>query len=77
MGIEKKVFTRKPYNNQLYKWSPDTTTKKSIKHNTTPYFCSATPNSQGEDWKGGYVYEVVILNGQQKRLAYVECDYIE
>lgn len=74
----KKVFTRKPYTGFLYKWAPETDVKRAAKNpNTQKYFCTATPGSQGEDWICNYVYNLVIVNGQQVRLAYVECDYVE
>jgi hypothetical protein len=83
MGISKKVFVQKTYSAQLYKWSPDTTIVKKNKDNNNgksngkPYYCTATPNSQGEDWITTYCYNIVVLNGQQQRIAYVACDYVE
>lgn len=78
MAIEKKVFTKKTYGAQLYKWSPIPTNKQVNKPTQKPFFCSAKPNSQGQDWITTYVYDVVInSNNQQERSAYVACDYVE
>jgi hypothetical protein len=80
MGLRKgKTYVRKPYgNNQLYKWSPQPTDKKINKSTGNPkYFCNAKPNSQGEDWITTYSYEIIVEGGTQKRIAYVECDYVK
>ena len=45
--------------------------------NTRNTFCTAIPSSQGEDWSIRYVYQVDVVNQIQKRLAYVECDYVQ
>ena len=76
---KKLVFTRKPYNGFLYKWSPDTNTiKKSTQQkNGLPVGCSASANSQGEDYQVTYVYDVKTMNGEEHRIAYVECDYVK
>ena len=77
---EKRVFVRKPYNSQLYKWSPQETDKKAKKNDGLSRgntFCNATPFSQGEDWRTSYAYAVVITDGIQHREAYVECDYVQ
>lgn len=77
MGLTKgKTFVRKS-GGRLYKWSPLPTDKKNSKiGGVRKYFCSATPNSQGEDWVTTYVYEVVIINGIKEKHAYVVCDYV-
>ena len=81
--IGKKVFTLKSSGAQLYKWSPlpNDLTKKtasnSLNNNAKPYYCSALPNSQGQDWITTYVYNFGIVNNQQAHLAYVECDYVQ
>lgn len=71
-------FTLKTYQADLYTWSPDTTINKAnVGRNVTQSFCNATPFSQGEDWICTYVYETVVEGANQKRLAYVACDYVK
>jgi hypothetical protein len=79
MAIGKKVFVQKTYGAQLYKWSPDTTVVKTSNNtlNKRPYYCTATPNSQGQDWITTFAYNIVVLNGEQQKIAYVECNYVE
>jgi hypothetical protein len=83
MGLGKKakgakVFTRKPYDKQLYKWSPhDDVRKKKKKTAAGIPDCTATAGSQGEDWNVTYVYQRTILKGIEHRYAYVECDYVK
>jgi hypothetical protein len=78
MAIEKKVFTAKTYGAQLYKWSPIPSDKKVNRRNEKPFYCNALPNSQGQDWITTYVYNInVTPEGEQQRLAYVACDYVE
>lgn len=85
MGLERKgglngrqTFVRKPYDKNLYKWTPFSDDKKAKKRTGVPnFFCNAKPNTQGEDWVVTYVYELVVVDGVQKRIAYVECDYVE
>lgn len=73
-----KIFTLKTYGAQLYKWSPiPADTKRSQNNGNKPFYCNATTGSQGEDWIVGYVYDLVVVNGQQHRYAYVECDYVK
>lgn len=82
MGLGKKVFTKKTYSAPLYKWSPLDNTISNLdanlkaRNNKRPYYCSATPNSQGQDWVTTYVYKIIVVNGQQQRIAYVACDYV-
>lgn len=77
MAYGKPVFTQKTYGAQLYKWSPESNDKKIVK-NVKPYYCSATPNSQGQDWMSTYSYNLFVTPaGEQQKLAYVECDYVE
>ena len=75
----KKVFTRRPSSAFLYKWAPNESLnkkKKTLKKSKLP-FCTATPNSNGEDFNVTYVYnEVIDPNGVVHRYAYVECDYV-
>lgn len=78
MGLGKKVFTQKTYGAQLYKWSPIPSDKATLKNGQRPYYCSATPGSQGQDWVTTYSYNLQVSpSGQQERIAYVECDYVE
>lgn len=76
MALNKKVFTLKSYGAELYTWSPIPTDKKSIKAQK-PFYCNATPNSQGQDWVTTYSYNLSVTNGVQEHLAYVECNYVE
>ena len=71
-------YTVKTYNSNLYTWCPDKTINKSIgAKNIKKSYCTAVPYSQGEDWICKYVYQNVIVSGALKRLAYVECDYVQ
>jgi hypothetical protein len=77
----KRVFVDKGYTANLYLWSPgcpNFTKRKIIKDKIIPIsYCSATAGSQGQDWVTTYVYNLTMINNQQARLAYVECDYVE
>ena len=82
----KRVFVRKGYLPQLYKWSPGCTTyvpnaanknKAGGGGNVTPSFCNATAGSQGQDWITTYVYNITVVDYQQQHSAYVECDYVQ
>jgi len=79
MGLGKKVFVRKNGNQKggrLYKWSPDTSSKKKVKEEVgVKYFCISPLGSQGNDYKTRYSYTVVVIKGQSERHSYVECDY--
>ena len=81
MGLgKKKVFTRKngsQKGGKLYKWSPIPTDKRVQNANGRKFFCDATPRSQGEDWIVTYVYNIVVVDGIAKRIAYVACDYVQ
>lgn len=83
MAFGKPVFTQKTYGAQLYKWSPDEFTKNnsvaaSQGRAAKPFYCNATPGSQGQDWMTTYAYSILVTpNGMQERSAYVECDYCE
>lgn len=73
-----KVYIRKSSGFDLYKWCPqpnDFGKKENIERR--PYFCDARPNSQGQDWKTTYCYNIVLINNVQKRMAYVACDYVQ
>ena len=77
MAIEKKVFTQKTYGAQIYKWSPSSSDRKVVR-TSKPFYCNATGGSQGQDWISTYSYNIVITpNGEQQKLAYVECDYVQ
>lgn len=78
MSLGKKVFTQKTYGAQLYKWSPPSNDiAKSNNNSKKPYFCNATPFSQGQDWITTYAYDLIVVNSQQEKIAYVECGYVE
>ena len=76
---KKKVFVLKTYGAELYKWSPIPTNiiKKKNMNKIRPSFCSATTNSDGQDWTTNYVYDIRVVKYKQQRSAYVECDYVE
>lgn len=64
----------------LYLWSPETDIKKSGSSGKTGKIgpsCTATKGSQGYDNVVGYVYNLVVVNGIQQDLAYVECNYVQ
>jgi hypothetical protein len=75
-----RTFTRQTYGKNpqtLYRWSTTLGPQDKLKTKSTVVKgCDALPNSQGEDWTNGYVYEVVVVDGQVKKLAYVACDYV-
>ena len=76
--MAKPVFTVKTYGAQLYKWSPESNNKKAVIKTQKPFYCNATPNSQGQDWITTYSYNLAVApNGQQEHLAYVACDYVQ
>ena len=81
MGLGPKVFTRKNGNQKgggLYKWSPSPESKRATKiEQQNTYYCSATPRSQGEDWKVTYMYVITVVDGIQHKVAYVACDYVQ
>jgi len=80
MGLDKnKTFVRKPYDKNLYKWSPSASDKKAKKFKLSGNTgCTAVPRSQGEDWIVRYMAEITVdSKGQQHRIAYVECDYVK
>lgn len=72
-----KKLTRKPWTGYLYTWTPNTDETKKIQTTKRKHFCTAIPFSNGEDWITSYTYDLVVINGEQKRLAYVECDYVK
>lgn len=80
MALGKQVFVRKngtQKGGDLYKWSPMSDDRRAKKVNTSRnYFCTAIAGSQGEDWKVTYSYVITVEDGVQKRIAYVECDYV-
>lgn len=76
----KLVFTNKPYDSFLYKWSPNFDVLKKSNSNfiaNNPTGCNALPYSQGEDWVTTYVYNYDISTGTLHQFAYVECDYVK
>lgn len=82
MKIDRRgCYTRKTYDNYLYTWCPEKNVTKdtgvtSGTNKKKEKFCNATANSNGEDWNCTYVYQLVVDGTQQKRLAYVACDYV-
>ena len=80
MSLGKRTFTLKTYGAKLYVWSPSDYASESKRKDSggrRPYYCSATPGSQGQDWITTYVYNLTVVNGQQEKLGYVACDYVE
>jgi len=79
MSLGKKVFTQKTYGSNLYKWSPlpNDNTKAKERGGKRPFYCNAIPYSQGQDWITTYSYNIAVVDGEQEKLAYVECDYVE
>ena len=69
-------YTLKTYESNQFTWCPETGINKSLPNSRRNKFCTATPYSQGEDWRVTYVYDISVVNGVQKRLAYVACDYV-
>jgi len=78
MGLDKnRTFTRKPYDKQLYKWSPFEDDKKAKKIEIiAKFYCDAKAFSNGEDFIVSYCYESVYINFEEHRYAYVACDYV-
>ena len=81
MGLGKKRFTRRnsfQKGGELYRWAP-VINEKSAKTDGVGknFYCTATHRSQGEDWRVTYVYKIVVVDGIQKRIAYVACDYVQ
>ena len=81
---DKKLYSRKTgygYRSQkLYLWSPETDIKKVNQNRVNISVgpsCTATSGSQGYDNIVGYVYNLVVIDGIQKNLAYVECNYVQ
>jgi hypothetical protein len=78
MAFGKPTFTLKTYGSQLNKRSPQSNDKKLSIQSQKPFYCNATPYSQGQDWVTTYSYDIIVTaNGEQQRIAYVACDYVE
>lgn len=79
MSTEKKIFMQKNIGSTLYKWSPppNDLSKRKIGSDKKPSFCNAIAGSNGQDWVSNYSYEMEVINYQQTRIAYFECDYVE
>lgn len=74
---KKNVFVRKTGGFNVYTWSPIINDFKKQKEGENPvYFCTATANSQGFDFITTYDYNVIVIDGDVKKLAYVACDYV-
>ena len=79
--MKKLVFTTKPFEGFLYKWSPEDNAvrkgKTKSNTNTEIKFCNAIPFSQGEDNVSTFCYRVKVEYGKIKKLAYVTCGYVK
>lgn len=79
-NICKKRLITKPFSYNIYSWCPQPTnynkTQNSRRNNNSPYFCTAKAGTQGEDNISTYDYNVIIVDGAIKKLAYVACDYV-
>jgi hypothetical protein len=87
MGLQAQkrgCYTVKSYQSYQYSWCPDTSEKRGrtnagggMNQQNNKFYCTATPNSQGQDWITTYVYNLAVNpSGVQQRIAYVECDYV-
>ena len=74
--LSKKKLFKKTTGTFIYKWSPQDGNKLTTSGGN-PYFCNATVGSQGEDWVTTYDYNVIVIAGLKKRIAYVACGYVE
>lgn len=73
----KSVFVRKTGGFDVYKWSPQPNNfKRNIQAPKPVYFCTAKAGTQGDDNKTTYCYNVIVVDGMIKKLAYVACDYV-
>jgi hypothetical protein len=75
-------YTVKTYQNYIYSWCPQPnnygqSSAANNLTNQTPFYCSAIPYSQGQDWVTTYAYNINVIDGQVERSAYVACDYVE
>ena len=82
MNSNRKTFIRKNGTQKgggLYKWTtPSSDKEKKLKNKiSNPYYCSATPFSNGEDWVVTYVEKREVVGKGVKRIAYVVCDYVK
>jgi hypothetical protein len=85
MAIDKNKYPRKTVGirpTKLYLWSPETDLSvvkgSGIGKGGAPKAnCNATKGSQGYDNITKYVYELIVVDGIQQKLAYVECDYVQ
>jgi hypothetical protein len=84
-NVNKRCFSRKTNygkgQSQPYTWCVDTNLAQvpgsGVKKGGIPKpFCNAKKGSQGIDNIIGYVYNLIVVNGIQQKLAYVECDYV-
>lgn len=78
--MKKLVFTAKPFEGFLYKWSPDDNVikKNKKKQNNNPTeFCNAIPFSNGFDTVSKYCYRINIVDGKINKMAYFSCGYIK
>ncbi len=73
----KKVFVLKTYSANMYRWSPPPNDKVRKIKAERPYFCDATPGSNGQDWISTYCYDSIVIDNILQKQAYVECGYVE
>jgi hypothetical protein len=70
----------KQYTPDLYRWTPPCNQKKvKISGNAARmpiYGCTAIAGTQGQDWVTTYTYDILIVDYQQERSAYMACDYV-
>ena len=77
MALGKKDFMQKNSGSTLYKWSPQPNDLSKKQSKERPYYCNATSGSKGQDWIVTYAYNIELINYEQSRFAYTECDYVE
>ena len=77
-------YFRKTGGFDVYKWCPSPNNydkspnigRVNIKNQPSPYFCTASSGSQGIDFTNTYIYNIILINNEVSRLAYIECDYV-
>lgn len=75
----RKVFVRKNGSQQgggLYKWTPFDNQKDKRDTPKELFFCTTPLGSKGNDLISTYSYVIILENGEAKRSAYVQCDYV-
>ena len=77
-------YFRKTGGFDVYTWCPSPNNydkspnigRVNIKNQPSPYFCTASSGSQGIDFTNTYIYNNILINNEDSRLAYIECDYV-